>query len=110
MRGGDPLPQGLGRVARGAAGDGGGAPGGDGGGGDDAAQRGLPEAGRPGEQEVVDRLASAAGRLEDDAEVLFELALADEVVEVPRTQATLLTDDVGTPRRVHHAGGQGTED
>ena len=69
-------------------------------GGDDARQRGLAQAGRAGEEQVVDRLAPAAGGLEDDAEVLLELALADEVVEVAGAQAALLADEVGTRRAV----------
>ena len=49
--------------------------------GDDPGQARLAEAGRAGEQHVVDGLAAAAGRLEDDRQVLLELALADELVE-----------------------------
>ena len=50
-------------------------------GGDDAGEGGLAQAGRSGEEQVVGGLAAAAGRLEDDREVLLELGLADEVVE-----------------------------
>ena len=61
-------------------------------GGGDAGQRRLAEPGRPGEQQVVDGLAAPAGRLDDDAEVLLQLALADELGEQARPQPGL--DDV----------------
>ena len=61
-------------------------------GGHDAGQRGLAEAGRAGEQQVIDRLLTLAGRLEDDAQVLLEFALADELVERTRPQAGLELD------------------
>ena len=64
---------------------------------DDAGQRRLAQPGRPGEEQVVDRLAPAAGGLEDDAEVLLQLALTDELVERARPQARL--DDVLDRRR-----------
>ena len=73
-------------------------------GGDDARQRGLAEAGRAGEQQVVDRLPPPAGGLEDDAEVLLELALADEVVEV-REGAGRPPRRSGRPRRAVGGGG-----
>ncbi len=57
--------------------------------GGDAGQRGLAETGRPGEQQVVDGLATPAGRLDDDAEVLLQLALADELGESARPQSDL---------------------
>ena len=56
-------------------------------GGDDAGQRGLAQARRAGEQQVVDGLGAPAGRLEDDLEVLLELGLADELGERARPQA-----------------------
>ena len=49
-------------------------------GSDNPGQRRLPEPGRPGEHEVIGRLASAPGRLQHDLEVFFDLALADELV------------------------------
>ena len=52
----------------------------------------LPRPGGPAKQQVVDGLAAPAGRLEDDAEVLLQLALADEVGEAAGPQADL--DDV----------------
>ena len=51
----------------------------------------LPRPGRAGEEQVVGGLAPPAGGLEDDAQVLLELALADELVEVARA--------AGRPRR-----------
>ena len=51
--------------------------------GNDAGQAGLAEAGWPGEQQVVGRLAAHLGRLEHDGQVLFQLALADELAQPP---------------------------
>ena len=68
--------------------------------GDDAGERRLAEPGRSGEQQVVDGLPTPAGRLEDDAEVLLQLALADELVERARPQADL----EGLVGPVGHAG------
>ncbi len=45
----------------------------------DPRQRGLAQAGRPGEEQVVDRLAALSGGLEHDAQVVLQLGLADEV-------------------------------
>ena len=56
----------------------------------DAGQRRLAEAGRPREQQVVDGLVPAPGRLEHDLEVLGELGLAVELVEVPGPQPGLV--------------------
>ena len=72
----------------------------------DAGERGLAQARRTGEEQVVDRLCPPAGGLEDDAEVLLELALADEVVEQARAEPALLTDEI-RPRRL--SGGPGRE-
>ena len=58
-------------------------------GGGDAGERRLAETRRAGEQQVVDRLAATASRLDDDAEVLFQLALADELGEAARPQPDL---------------------
>jgi hypothetical protein len=44
---------------------------------------------------VIDCLFSATSGHEDDAEMLFEFTLTNEVVEVPRTQAAFFTNDVG---------------
>ena len=46
----------------------------------------LPEAGRAGEQHVVERVAARGGRRDRDAELLLELLLADELVEPLRAQ------------------------
>ena len=68
--------------------------------GDDARERGLAQARRTGEQDVVGGLAPAAGGAEEDLEVLLEARLADELVEPPRPEGDLfsLLDRVG--RRV----------
>ena len=50
-------------------------------GGDDHRHRGLAEAGRPGEQDVVRRPAAAHRPLEDELELLAHPVLADELVE-----------------------------
>ena len=53
---------------------------------DDLRQRGLAEAGRAVEQHVVQRLAAAARRLDEDGEVFAQRLLADELGERQRTQ------------------------
>ena len=45
--------------------------------GDDVGQRGLAQAGRPVEQDVVGRFVALAGRLEQDLQVLLDVLLAD---------------------------------
>src|SRR5665811_1448731 len=45
-------------------------------GGDDAGQRGLAEAGRPGDEHVVERVAAVASGLHEDLELLLGHALA----------------------------------
>ena len=49
----------------------------------------LPSPGGPAKQQVIDRLAAAARRLEHDREVFLELALADEFGEGARSQSGL---------------------
>ena len=58
-------------------------------GGDDSGERGLAESGRAREQEVIDRLATLACRLEDDVQMLLEFALPHELVECLRSKARL---------------------
>ena len=48
---------------------------------DDAGQRGLAEAGRAEEKDVIDRLLTPARRLQRDFEILFDLVLADVFAE-----------------------------
>ena len=55
-------------------------------GGDDRGQGRLAQSRWSGEQQMVDGLLSAPGRLEHDGQVLLQLTLADELVEVPRSQ------------------------
>ena len=71
-------------------------------GGDDAGERGLADPGGPGEQEVVDRLATLTGGRQQDLEVLLEPGLADELVEPPRPQRRLLGHLGRLGRRVEH--------
>ena len=58
-------------------------------GGEDLRERRLAQAGRAGEQHVVERLAARGGRLERDRELLLERVLADEVLEAARAQRAL---------------------
>ena len=46
----------------------------------------LPRPGWPGEQHVVERLAAAASRLDEDPELLGDLDLVDEVLELRRPE------------------------
>ena len=62
--------------------------------GHDGGQGGLAQTRRTGEQQVVDGLASPAGRLQDDGQVLLQLALAHELVEPPWSQATFVAQAV----------------
>ena len=57
--------------------------------GDDAGERGLAEAGRAGEQHVVERVAALLGGLDEDLELLLGHALADEVGEPAWPEAEL---------------------
>ena len=56
---------------------------------DDRRERRLAEAGRPDEQDVVERLAASLRRLERDLELLLRPLLADELVESPRPERLL---------------------
>ena len=66
-------------------------------GGDDVGERGLAEAGRPGEEDVVERLVAAARGLDEDRQLIGDLRLIDEVRERRRPQRAveLLVGDVG---------------
>src|SRR5439155_13681202 len=57
--------------------------------GDDAGERGLAEARRTGEQEVVERLATPLRRPQHDLEMLTEAGLADELGQPARPQRGL---------------------
>ena len=64
-------------------------------GGDDVGERGLPQPGRAGEEDVVERLAAAAGGLDEDPQLLGDLDLVDEVGERRRPQRAVEVLDVG---------------
>ena len=66
-------------------------------GGDDVGERGLAQPGRAGEQDVVERLAAALRRLDEDRELLGDLLLVDEVGEGLRAQRAVevVVGDVG---------------
>src|SRR5205814_8058850 len=49
--------------------------------GDVSGQGGLPEPGRTEEQHVIERLAAAARGVDEDAQIVAQLALADELLE-----------------------------
>ena len=78
---------------------------------DDVGQRGLAEAGRAVEEDVVGGLRRAGGPRSAGREVLLDLVLADVLGEPARPEAecsiaTSLVDEVGGehPRRVIHGG------
>jgi hypothetical protein len=50
-------------------------------------ERRLAEARRAVEENVVEGLVTLEGRLDGDAQVVFELLLADELVQPPRAQS-----------------------
>ena len=54
--------------------------------GHDIGQGGLAQAGRAVEQDMVQRLAPAPGRIDEQAQVALDLFLADVVVQGTRTQ------------------------
>ncbi len=54
--------------------------------GDDPGEARLAQAGRAGEQHVVERVAARGRRRDRDAELLLELLLADELLEPARAQ------------------------
>ena len=53
---------------------------------DDVGEARLAEAGRPDEQDVVERLTARGGRLEGDRQLLLRSLLADELTEPPWPQ------------------------
>ena len=65
---------------------------------DDVREARLPQAGRPDEQDVVERLSPAPSRLQRDRELFLDARLADEVVERARTQRALELVLVGSDR------------
>ena len=62
---------------------------------DDLGQRRLPEAGRPGEQDVVERVVAAPRCLERDPELLLDPFLTDEVVEALGPKRALTSSSSG---------------
>jgi hypothetical protein len=64
----------------------------------DAGERGLPEARRTGEQQVIDSLLTPPCCLKDDAEVLLELTLTHELLEGPRAKSAFLADEIAAIR------------
>src|SRR5690606_2247082 len=73
--------------------------------GEDLRERRLAEAGRPREEQVIERLAATARRLDEDAEVLLVLRLPDVVVERPRPERALERDVLALLGRVDLARG-----
>src|SRR5439155_19257674 len=66
---------------------------------DDVREARLAEAGRPDQQQVVERLAARARGLERDRELLLDPLLADELVEPTRPKRALELVVVGLDRR-----------
>jgi hypothetical protein len=56
---------------------------------DDVSEAGLAEAGRPDQQNVIERLPTRAGRLERDCELLLDALLSNELVQPARPQRAL---------------------
>ena len=70
--------------------------------GENAGERGLAEARRAAEQNMVERLAALLGCLDRDAEPLLDLELTGEIGEHTRPQRSLeacvrLRQDIGDP-------------
>ena len=53
---------------------------------DDVGERGLTEAGRSVEQNVIERLAARASRFNGHRKIFFHLGLSDELIELLRAQ------------------------
>src|SRR5437588_18421 len=68
--------------------------------GDDVGEGGFSEAGRPVEEDVVDRLIALLGGFEEDGEVLLELGLTDEFGEAPGTERELRNAVIDVALRV----------
>jgi len=49
----------------------------------------LAEAGRPVEEDVVERFVALGGGLDGDAEIVLEFLLADELIEAPRPKSRI---------------------
>src|SRR4029077_19524668 len=58
-------------------------------GGDDLRERGLAQARRTGEQQVIERVSSRGGRLDRHRELLAQRLLAHEVRQSPWTQGAV---------------------
>src|SRR5262249_5163944 len=56
---------------------------------EDLRERRLAEAGRPREEQVIERLAALLRRLDEDAQVVLVLRLPDVIVERRRTERSL---------------------
>ena len=76
-------------------------------GGDDLGERGLAQAGRTGEQQMVERLAAGRGGLDRHGQLLAQDRLPDEVLERARAQRTIqlvLGGEVGSLDALGWAG------
>ena len=73
----------------------------------DVGERGLAEPGRPGQEDVIERLAALPRRLDEDAEVLLVLGLPDVVREGSRPQRAVELGVVRLRRRVDRTRGRG---
>src|SRR5215813_11337870 len=71
--------------------------------GQDGGQRGLAQAGRPGEQHMIERLAALARRLDGHAEALHGRSLPYVLIEVLRAKLALEARLLGKGGAAHHA-------
>ena len=69
--------------------------------GDDGGQSGLAQSRRTVEQDVIERLAAGAGRLDGDRQVFFDFGLSDELCQPLRAQLQLKRGIVLDRRRRH---------
>jgi len=77
---------------------------------DDVSERGFPQSGRPGKQDVVECLAATARRLDIHPKVANGLLLTDELAEIPRTKRELFFRQLGLRELiVGHARSTGYE-
>ena len=76
-------------------------------GGEDVGERGLTEAGRPEDEHVIERLATAPSGIDEDPELLLDGGLTDIVREAPRPYGAIerlvLSDALRVDQPLVHA-------
>ena len=78
--------------------------------GHNAGQRGLAQTGRPGEQQVIGRLLTGPGRLQDDSKPFLEFPLAHEILQRAGPQLRFLDRILGEVDRLLIRPGSGIEE